>query len=93
MHFYAVTGDGSVSTLYIDGQKVGTAKTYKPLTTSSYYLNGWTNTNAYNANCLMSDFRVYATCLSDADIKELYNTPVSIANNGTMLVAGEIVEV
>jgi hypothetical protein len=93
LHFYAVTGNGSVSTLYIDGQKVGTAKTYKPLTTSSYYLNGWTNTNAYNANCLMSDFRVYATCLSAADIKELYNTPVSIANNGAMLVAGEIVEV
>lgn len=33
----------------------------------------------------VSDFRIYATALTADQVKELYNTPVSIANNGTML--------
>lgn len=41
----------------------------------------------------MSDFRIYATALSADDVKTLYNAPVSIANNGTMITQGEFVEV
>ena len=33
-------------------------------------------------NYLTLDFRVYATALSDADILELYNSPISIDNTG-----------
>ena len=40
----------------------------------------------------MSDFRIYATALSDADIKELYNSPVSITSNGTLITQGEFKE-
>jgi hypothetical protein len=39
----------------------------------------------------LSDFRIYATCLSDSDIQELYNKPISIDNQGTMF-AVEAVE-
>ena len=40
----------------------------------------------------LSDFRIYTTVLSADDILALYNTPVSIANNGTMFTQGEFVE-
>lgn len=40
----------------------------------------------------ISDARIYATALSEADIKELYNIPVTIANNGSMLTQGLFVE-
>lgn len=40
----------------------------------------------------MSDFRAYSTILSNTQIAELYNTAVSVANNGTLL-GYELVEV
>ena len=33
----------------------------------------------------LSDFRVYATALSEEDIKELYNTSAYVSDNGTLL--------
>lgn len=39
-----------------------------------------------------SDVRIYTTALSDDDIRELYNTPVTLTSNGTLLTQGEIVE-
>ena len=41
-----------------------------------------TNNTMFEGN--ISDFRIYATCLSDSDIQELYNKPISIDNQGTM---------
>lgn len=41
----------------------------------------------------MSDFRIYATALSADDILELYHTPISLSNNGTLLTQGEYEEV
>ena len=74
IHHYAITGNGSVNNLYIDGVKKGTSTTYKPLNSSIMYINGWTNSASYNiSNGRVSDFRIYATALSDADILELYN--------------------
>lgn len=40
----------------------------------------------------LSDIRIYGTALSDADILELYNTPVSITNNGSVITQGEFME-
>lgn len=42
---------------------------------------------------LMSDFRLYATALSAEDVLALYNAPMSLANNGTLLTQGEFSEV
>lgn len=44
-----------------------------------------------NEECILSDFRLYATALSDADILELYQKPVSI-NQHSMMTQGEFVE-
>lgn len=51
--------------------------------------------NSYGSasNYSMSDFRLYATALSDADIKELYETPVSLTNTGTLMTQGEYKEI
>ena len=39
----------------------------------------------------MSDFRIYATALTAAQIKELYNSPISVANTGACL-SGQFTE-
>ena len=51
------------------------------------------NTTAYSPDCNFSDFRIYTTALSASDILALYNTPISLSNNGTLLTQGEYVEV
>lgn len=84
-HHYAITGNGTTTTLYIDGSAVGTAKTYKPLTGTQIYISGWDTTSSYKwAGGHLSDYRIYATCLSAADIKELYNTPMATDNFGNI---------
>lgn len=40
----------------------------------------------------VSDARIYSTALSAEDIKELYNSPVSITKNGTIMGQGEFIE-
>lgn len=42
---------------------------------------------------LMSDFRIYSTALDADGILALYNTPTSIASNGTLMTQGELLEV
>lgn len=42
---------------------------------------------------LMSDFRIYATALSEDDVLELYHTPISLTSDGTLMTQGEYVEV
>lgn len=43
-------------------------------------------------NGKLSDFRIYFTALSDADILDLYQTSASVDNNGNLLLAGEVIE-
>lgn len=92
-HHYAITGDGTTTTLYIDGEKKGTAKTYKAITGTQLYISGWDTGTSYKwTNGNISDFRIYATCLSESDIKQLYCVPASINKTG-ILSAYEFVEV
>lgn len=51
------------------------------------------NRTTENDEASMSDFRLYATALSDKDIAELYNTPMCITNNGALMTQGEFKEV
>ena len=81
-HHFAVTGDGTTAKLYIDGVFKANAKTFKAITGTNIILNGWDTGNSYNFNGQLSDFRLYATALSAADIMDLYNKPVSIDNTG-----------
>ena len=48
-----------------------------------YLLNRELNNN-YAANAAISDFRIYATALTEEQIKELYNTSVTIDNLGNI---------
>ena len=41
----------------------------------------------------LSDFRIYATAFSDDDVLSLYNTPISLSSNGTLLTQTEYSEV
>ena len=89
-----ITGDkdSGIATLYIDGTKIGTAK-FRVMNGTKLYISGWGYNDNYQwTNGYISDFRLYATVLSDADIKELYNSPVSITANGTLITQGEIKE-
>lgn len=43
-------------------------------------------------NGKLSDFRIYATALSDTDILELYQSSASVDNNGNLMLAGEVIE-
>lgn len=40
----------------------------------------------------LSDFRIYATALSDEDVAALYKTPISVTSSGAMIVKGEVIE-
>ena len=91
-HHYAITGNGNTTTLYIDGEKKGTARTYKAITGTKLFLSGWDTGASYKwTGGNISDFRLYSTCLSEEDVKALYNTSASIDKAG-VLSAYEFVE-
>lgn len=84
-HHYVMTGDGTTCKLYLDGELYGQAKTYKSITGTSIYINGWDSGTAYcHDNMDMSDFRVYATTLSADDVKSLYQNSAYIDNQGNI---------
>jgi len=73
-HHFAVTGNGTSTQLYIDGGFRANATTYKGITGTNIIINGWNTANDYNFNGQLSDFRIYASVLSEEEIFELYNT-------------------
>jgi hypothetical protein len=87
------TKDSRTNKLYIDGEFKGNATTYRAITGTTLIFNGWDTGTNYKFNGCLSDFRIYATALSAEDVLALYNTPESIANNGTVITQGEFVEV
>lgn len=96
-HMFTYVFKFGVATWYLDGVK-GTSTTYTGNTmqlTENFTLGDSFTGNTWNTNFhgKMSDFRMYATALSDADVAALYNTPVSITSNGAMIVKGEVIEV
>lgn len=92
---YAIVGNGTNVRLFVDGILYGTAKTYRSISGSVIVINGWfTDTSTYYRDIggKMSDFRIYSTALSEADILELYKAPISIANNGALITQSEVIE-
>lgn len=84
-HHYVMTGDGTTCKLYVDGELYGVAKTSKAISGTSIYLNGWNNTTRYSHDVYqMSDFRIYATALSDEAVKSLYKDKGYIDNKGNV---------
>ena len=78
-----MTGDGSKCKVYKDGVLWGEAKTYKSISGTTIYINGWDTSTSYSASyLLMSDFRIYATALSAEDIATLYRTSAHVDKLG-----------
>ena len=84
-HHYVMVGDGSTNKLYIDGVLAGTATTYKGLDGTQIYLSGWdTGVNYKWVEGSLSDWRMYATPLTENDIKQLYKTCGYVDNKNNM---------
>ena len=89
------TGD-KTRTVYVNGEQM-------PTTSNNYWggdinklLIGVRHSGGNYKNYIngqISDFRAYVTELSEDDILALYHTPISLANDGTLLTQGEYVEV
>lgn len=92
--WYMVTmaSDRTNEYYYVNGELSKTI-TAKSMPVGNYFIGAWQVYNKQNYKGLISDFRIYSTCLSADDILALYNAPTSIASNGTLLTQGEIVEV
>ena len=103
-HHFAISYNGLKMCLYIDGTL---DTTITPFTTKTPITYNTSNTVFIGAeaggnatkpdgssyfNGKLSDFRLYATALSDSDIKELYNSPICITDTGTLMTQGEFKE-
>ena len=85
-HHMVITGDGTETKLYIDGEYKGTATIYKALTGTQIWISGWDSSGSYTfSGSKISDFRIYSTVFSSDDILELYHTSASLADNGTLM--------
>ena len=64
----------------------GTGVTYN--TTNSIIIGGEATNDGITTPYFtgkMSDFRIYATALSESDIKDLYSTSAVVCDNGTVM--------
>ena len=91
-HHWCGTYDQSNLKLYRDGSLIstmavsGTSVTYN--TTNSIIIGGEATNDGITTPYFtgkMSDFRIYATALSESDIKDLYSTSAVVCDNGTVM--------
>lgn len=88
-HHWVMTGDGSKCRVYKDGVLWAEAKTYKSISGTTIYINGWDTSTSYSSNNYsISDFRIYATALDAAAIKNLYEVSAFIDNQNSILPFG-----
>ena len=89
-HHACFTYNNGIGKWYIDGNldstvdisSRGTSLYISNLTIGNSYTGSSWNTKFYGS---ISDFRVYSTCLSDAEVKSLYNVSASISNTGALM--------
>lgn len=90
-YMLTMVSDGTNELYYLNGEYKKQIEK-KGMPTGNYFIGAWRDSVSQNFKGLISDFRVYATALSADQVKRLYNTPVSLSNNGTLLTQGEFVE-
>lgn len=92
-----VTRSSSAKKLYINGELKQLTSTVGDM--ANVYDIGSIGASSVSGNVFgnytkgnISDFRIYATILSDSDILELYQSSASVDNNGNLMLAGEVIE-
>ena len=92
-HHYALWYDGTNLKFYQDGiEKTSVAQTDAlKAFTNIYLFYSYAGGVRRNTSGYLSDFRIYATALTESQIKELYNTSGAIDNNGNLYVR-EVIE-
>lgn len=90
--WYMVTmvRNGTNEMYYINGELKKTIEA-KSMPSGQYRIGAWASDTGQNYYGDISDFRIYATALTPEQIKELYNTSMSIDKNGNIH-ARELVE-
>lgn len=93
-HMFTGTYDGFTTKLYVDGKLEGENKAYSVQTPIFYNKtnNIYIGVEAGDKDSLenvyftgkISDVRIYATALTEQDVQRLYNTPISLSNDGTL---------
>ena len=83
--------DGTNEKYYVNGDLKKTIEA-KSMPTGTYRIGAWNGDAKQNYYGEISDFRIYTTCLTDNQIKELYDTSVSIDAFGNIY-ARELKEV
>ena len=92
-HMCTMTYDGTIIKRYVDAIMEKSTTTTGTLITSTYFVLGHygTNTSYCSKETYISDVRIYATALTDSQVKELYDTSMSIDSNGNIH-ARELIE-
>lgn len=85
-HHFCLTYDNTTARFYVDGVQKASKALAGPLKPFDYIFLGYSNAGWVTrmCKCSMSDFRIYSTALSQADIQEMLIKPASIDNKGNV---------
>ena len=91
-HFVVVKTGVGTRKIYCNGvEQTATSNDYWG-SAAGFFVSGRNSSVTLPFYGKISDVRAYATALSADDVLELYHTPISLSNNGTLLTQGELVE-
>lgn len=92
-HFVVLKTGTHTRDVYCNGVKLTPTSNDYWSPTTGFLVGARNMSNGLPFYGYISDLRAYTTLLSEEDILALYNTPITLSSNGTLLTQGEYVEV